>query len=303
MSLEHLRPYLELDVLCPNPVFIIGSPRSGTTALGHALNRHPELWASKESYLLHQLYGGGRVAEAVRKHWQRANPSWLRAENVETPELLGFLGVGINALYSSRSGGRRWVDPTPLNTPMVDELADMFPGACFIHVLRDGRFVARSMGQFRATVQRVRGPIAAEETPAWTRDFRKACATWSDYVQTALRFEVEHPDRCLTLRNEALVADAPSAFTRIWEFLGVAAASGPAKFLSRARVNSSFRFGSRRPSDVDWRDWTPEQRAEFVEIAGQTLVDCGYVTAEELERWERSGVIASDASGTSMRTP
>ena len=55
MSPRHLAPYLDLDGLCPDPIFVIGSPRSGTTALAQSLGRHPDLWVGKESYLLHDL--------------------------------------------------------------------------------------------------------------------------------------------------------------------------------------------------------------------------------------------------------
>ena len=50
MSLDHAAPYLAAEGICENPVFVIGSPRSGTTATAQSLNRHPDLWVGKESY-------------------------------------------------------------------------------------------------------------------------------------------------------------------------------------------------------------------------------------------------------------
>ena len=288
MSLDHLRPYLELEGICPDPIFVIGSPRSGTTALGHALNHHPELWASMESYVLYQLYGQQRAERVWGHHWDRTNPSWLRAEEVDRGEFLAFLGLGINALYSSRSGGRRWIDATPLNTSMVDEVAAMFPGGFFIHIVRDGRLVVRSMGEFRRMLERERGPVPAAEMPAWTSDFRSGCETWSEYVRTALRFERSNPDRCVTLRNEELLADPRAALAPVLDFIGAEADDGPAAFLAESRVNSSFRGGDSQGRD-DVPEWPDELRRTFAEVAGPGMLAAGYWTDAELERWADAG--------------
>jgi hypothetical protein len=285
MSADRLRPYLELAGICPRPVFIIGSPRSGTTALAHALNRHPELWASKESYFLHQLYGNGRAGEVWERNTTRATPSWIRHEGVEREEFLGFLGLGINALYSSRSDGRRWVDQTPIYTSMVHDLAHMFPGAQFLHMLRDGRAVVRSMSNFAAAFDEAQRAKLTHELPRWTDDFRDACATWREWVETALGFAAAHPQRCLTIRNEELATDPQGGFARIEAFLGIARHGGPAEAFAGPRVNSSFRRAPVRPGDGAWDDWPADNRRSFVEIAGPALVATGYATADELDAW------------------
>lgn len=285
MSLDHLRPYLDLDGLCPNPVFVIGSPRSGTTALAHALGRHPDLWVSKESYLLHQLYGNGRVERIWKHNLERATPSWLRAEQVERAEFLGFLGLAVNALFSSRSGGRRWVDQTPLYTMMVDDLADMFPGASFVHIVRDGRSVVRSMSSFVNVFEGFDGALLPDEIPPWAGDFRLACETWTESVDVACRFGTAHPARYLAVHNEELATDPEVGFARIHAFLGVGPDDGPARSFGGRRINSSFARGAAPPSNGSGDDWTPERRRVFVDIAGETLIRVGYASASELEHW------------------
>ena len=304
MSLEHLRRYLEADGICRNPIFIVGSPRSGTTALGHALDKHPDLWTSKEAYVLYRLFGNGRAAGTWEQHWERANPSWLRAQGVERSEFLGFLGLGINAMYSSRSEGRRWVDPTPLNTLMIDDVAEMFPGAAFLHLVRDGRRVVRSMLSFRESIERERGPVPDNEMPSWTHDFEAACESWANHVDIVARFEDANPGRCLTTRNEDLVVDPAAAMSRILGFLGTALDDGPSEFLANTRINSSFGDESGMPSDRDWSDWTSEQRHAFARLAGHTLVAAGYASAEELEAWASSGLMAPERApeSTSRRS-
>jgi Sulfotransferase family len=290
VSLDDLRPYLEADGICRDPIFIVGSPRSGTTALGHALNKHPDLWTSKEAYVLFRLFGNGRATGSWKHHWERSNPSWLREEEVERAEFLGFLGLGINAMYSSRSQGRRWVDPTPLNTLMIDDVAEMFPGAAFLNLVRDGRRVVRSMLGFRESIERERGPVPEGEMPPWTRDFEAACESWANHVEIVRRFEDANPRRCLTIRNEDLVEDPAATVARMLDFLGAGPDDGPAEFLATQRINSSFEDESHLSSDTDWGDWAPEQREAFARLAGFTLVAAGYATKAELEAW--AGVTA-----------
>jgi hypothetical protein len=296
VTLDHLRPYLDLEGVCPDPVFIIGSPRSGTTALGHSLNRHPEFWASKECYLLNELYGNARVERTLERHWDRVTPSWLRAEGVERPELLGFLGLGINAMYSSRSDGLRWVDPTPLNTVIVDDVAEMFPGAWFLHLVRDGRRVVRSMGNFRQSLEETNGPIPDREMAPWTDDFDNACETWAEYAGIGLRFCEDHPERALTVRNEDLAADPAMGFARIFDFLGANPDPGPADFFSKRRINSSFRGERGGDNDPRQSAWSPDARQTFARIAGETLVVAGYLSSDELEAWVASGSEAATAT-------
>jgi hypothetical protein len=282
MTIENLTPYLDREGICRNPIFIIGSPRSGTTALGHALDRHPELWAARESYFLYDCFGNGRADGTWRRQRARKNPSFLAASDVGREEFLGFLGLGVNALYTTRSGGLRWVDPTPLNTIMVEDLADLFPGASFLNLIRDGRSVVRSMGRFRGNLEAKKGPIPDGEMPPWTHDLTSACETWARYVDAGMTFAAAHPDRCLEVRNEDLSGDPAAGFERIQTFLGLAPDDRSARFFGKRRINSSF---SEDASESSWEAWTPESRSTFAEIAGPALVRAGYSDADELRAW------------------
>jgi hypothetical protein len=268
---------------------VIGSPRSGTTALAQSLGRHPALWVGKESYLLHDLFSGRRVEEMWARHMQRVNPCWLAHENVEQDELLAFLGLGVNALFSSRSDGKRWIDPTPLYTPMVETVAAMFPGAVFVHIVRDGRHVVRSMINFeRKFSAEVLANAQRNEIPRWSKDFRRGCETWAAWVEAALAFEAAHPSRCITVRNEELAADPEPGFATITGFLGLEPHPGPAKFFAKQRINSSWGKETVRPSDDDWSGWTRSRRKEFVAVAGDTMSRAGYGDGDLLREWVRA---------------
>jgi hypothetical protein len=246
--------------ICQNPVFVIGSPRSGTTALAASLATHSAFSEFGESQILSDLFAGGRL-DANYHRAGRPDGSWLIRRGVSRTEFLRYLGLGLNALFTRVSDGRRWVDQTPNYTLFVDTIADMFPGAYFLHIIRDGRRVVHSMIHYRATAE------------PWTRDFAAACRTWRRFVTAALDFEVRRPARCLTVVNEALASSPRDNFARILRFLAAPLESGPAEFFANNRVNSSFPLASANKeteqSRTDpWQLWTTDQRAIFEELAG-----------------------------------
>ncbi|MFP5256352.1 MAG: sulfotransferase family protein [Acidimicrobiia bacterium] len=286
MSLDHVAPYLALDGICPDPIFVIGSPRSGTTALAQSLNRHPDLRVGKESYVLHDLFSGGKAEQSWERQMHRVTPCWLAHEQVERDEFLAFLGLGLNALFSSRAEGRRWIDQTPLYTPMAPTLAAMFPGAVFLHIVRDGRHVVRSMTNFERKFDEATIKAAQpNEIPTWSHDFEKGCDTWSRWVTAGLDFEEANPQRCLRVQNEALSKDPATGFAAILEFLGLDPHPGPASFFGKQRINSSWVRDPVRPDDDDWEGWDPRHRKTFLERAGTTMVRAGYGPRSTLDEW------------------
>ncbi len=50
--------------ICRRPVFIIGSPRSGTSVLAWALAQHKDFWTAGETDFLFHLFGQGRLETA-----------------------------------------------------------------------------------------------------------------------------------------------------------------------------------------------------------------------------------------------
>ena len=279
-------PRLEV---CANPVFIIGAPRSGTSVLGWALAQHGNFWTSRESDLLFNLYGKNHLWDAYRAATSRPEGCWLFEHEIFHRELFAYLGLGVNALFTSRSGGRRWVEQTPVNTFLTEILFDMFPGARFIHMLRDGRDVVHSMMNFH---RRFPGKsreelIASGEVPDWGRDFRHACNTWALFVTTAVRECERFPERCLTVRHHELTNDPDAQFRKIFAFLGEAYDEQTAGFYRSNRINSSFvpdawvapdSIAKAAPPDRDagpWVRWDAEHRGIFLEEAGAAMAMCG----------------------------
>jgi hypothetical protein len=263
--------------VCVDPVFIVGAPRSGTTILGSSLAAHSALWTSAESAYLFHLFGRGRVPRSLGDARTQPTPTWIGAEEVADEEFLAYLGLGLNALYTNRSAGKRWVEQTPLNTLMINDLARMFPGAQFIHLLRDGRAVVHSMLHFLERYVESRREEMRVLIGSWTTDPAEACRAWSQYVNAAADFAAEHPERCMTARYEDLTGDFDAGFRRIFEFLGLPYEEGPARRMRGRRINSSFPAASEgdRHAGAAWPDWSPEEREVFVREAGPTMAKVG----------------------------
>jgi hypothetical protein len=210
--------------------------------------------------------------------------SWLHDENVSREELLAWLATGVNAMYTSRSKGRRWLDHTPAHALMLDRIGDMFPGAVFVHLLRDGRQVVHSMTNFLAALpdegkQRF-GP--GGRLIPWL-EFDVACATWRQYVEAAQAFAARNPSRCLTVRHDRIVREPWRALHDICGFLGIPFEHGPVDYIRVTRVNSSFPGSPPGDYRNPWSGWSPEQRQTFFEVAGETLVDNGLAEWKELD--------------------
>jgi hypothetical protein len=268
---------------CPDPVFVVGSPRSGTTAVARALGEHGGFFVGDETFFLWELFHGHRLEQVYEKWSSRPSSSWLRREQVSRGEFFESVGLGLNTLFTRSSGTRRWVDHTPHHCHMADTLAAMFPGARFVHVLRDGREVVNSMIHIAATVpaeeladMRSRGFL-----PPWADDFRAACTTWRDAVRTAVDFCDRQPTRGLTLFHRDVERDPENAVANLLRFLSAADEPGPAAFLRHQRINSSFTTPGGVPAEHytrpdPWATWSPEQQATFSEVAGPEMTRCGF---------------------------
>jgi Sulfotransferase family len=271
--------------VCSSPIFVVGSPRSGTTMLGWALANHSWLWTSGESNVVREAFSpSASVDRALESARIAGDGSWLHDQEVDRDELLARLATGINALYTSRSHGRRWLDHTPAHTLMLDQIAAMFPRAVFIHVLRDGRQVVHSMTNFMAAFpqERKRRFEQAGRAIPWV-EFDVACATWREYVEAARDFTARIPTRCLTIRHDRIVREPWRALRDVYRFLGIPFEDRPVAYVRVTRVNSSF--PDRPPGDYPnpWDQWSPEQRRTFLEIASETLFDNGLAGWPDLD--------------------
>jgi tetratricopeptide (TPR) repeat protein len=268
--------------VCSDPIFVVGSPRSGTSQLARSLARHSENWISRESHFLNHLGALTRELYSLGTQWCEVSDTWwLAKEQVTVDEMLRFVGYGINALFTDRSSGLRWIDHTPGYAIILRDLGVTFPGAQFIHMVRDGRDVVNSMihSQHHRTVG-----------CDWATDFLAACRTWAAHVEAALEYERANPNRILRVYLEAVSTGRSDCFKRILHFLQLPYEETTTElFKEGKRLNSSFSEAEREK--LSWRNsWSREQRAEFASICGPLLVMLGYETDDSWADSAQPGV-------------
>lgn len=243
-------------------VFVIGCPRSGTSALSWAIAEHPEFWTSAESNFISHFFYNQWLYKQYESGIARQERHWLSKNKVSYEEYVYYIGCGIDLLYQSRSNGKRWVEQTPEYTLNVLDYAIMFPNAKFIHLIRNGRLVVQSM-------------IHSGFPVAWAKDFKLACETWVKFVTKGLELQQAYSDRVFEIRHENLIANSDDQCRQMFKFLNASHDDGSSNFLKSHKINSSFK-GSVATKEVKWHDWSKSQINTFINVAGPTMKLLGY---------------------------
>lgn len=208
------------------PIFIIGSPRSGTSILTWSLGQHPNLYPLEETVWFGPF---GRWAEtAFEMGASRDKRSQLSAMGITRERFMRGLGEAIDAMILEHRSWpaqavaedtsfavvrrpddpkQRWVDGTPENSNCVDQLHALFPDACFIHALRDPASVILSLGNFAVIGG---GSHRVDE----------ACREWLRHVRACLAAERVLPaDRVMRLAHRDLEQSPVLSIRRCLAFL------------------------------------------------------------------------------------
>jgi hypothetical protein len=223
------------------PIFIVGSPRSGTSILTWCLGQHPNIFPVPESNWMGEF--SLNVAASYQIGSARGDRTILSAMDISREEFFANFGRSINDLILSHRRDldrkrkmtrpptepkMRWVDGTPEYSLHIYALHKLFPEAVFIHVLRDVRDVVRSMLNFH----RIAGThLVQNEEQAYKYWLRmvKACVQ----AEQAYGSEVVH-----RLSHTALIDDPEGAIRSLLEFVGEPYSAQCLDPLSR-RINSS----------------------------------------------------------------
>jgi hypothetical protein len=263
------------------PFFIVGSARSGTTLLRLMLNAHPDVAVPPESRFVTELWDGAsdvearRFLDALEAH-ARFNAWELPISEVER-ELDGATTVpyatAIDAVYRAYARARdksRWGDKTPRYVEHIPFLAQLFPDARFVHLVRDGRNVALSYA----------------DVPFGPKTVAKAADLWARRVTQGMRDgRALGTDRYLELRYEDLVEDIEARTKELSTFLDMPFDSGMLDYTERARSDVLPRAAKYNPHVTErpiaqtrsWQSDMPERHvAVFEAIAGPVLTQLGY---------------------------
>jgi hypothetical protein len=194
------------------PFFIIGCGRSGTTLLRLILNNHSEVAIPTESlFILDYLKAAPRFTMNDLTRLLVHEPEIIEwGIEPRLVDLSACITVSeaidkLHKIYADQNRKKHWGQKTPRFVRSLELLKDRFPGARFIHIVRDPRAVANSL--IRSDVHRSNAYYAARR---WVRD-----------VGAGLAFERQCPGIVMRVSYEELVGSLEATVEKLCRFIGV----------------------------------------------------------------------------------
>lgn len=268
------------------PVFLVGCPRSGTTLLQRLLDAHPFVAVAPETHFIRRFwlprtkYGAlsdescfGRLIDDIAAMPEfadmkldpgRFNAAARRAER-SVPALFDLLLCS----FGERRGARIVGEKTPNHLLYMAILESFFPGARFVHIIRDPRAVVSSW----RTVPWSTGTIGGD------------AGVWRRYMRTAWK---QPPSRgkLHVMRYEALTRHPEQELRRVCDFLGIPFDPSMLSFHQREPETIDFarepwKRGAALPIQArahdDWRRrLSPDQVEEVEQLCWTEMVRLGY---------------------------
>jgi len=138
------------------PIFIVGSPRSGTALLRDLLRAHPRITFPGESHfipLFYRAYGDPRTAgdaqalggRILKLRWVKRWGLDLDPDSFRDCRTFRSVIAMLYEAWTAKEGKERWGDKTPQYYAAMPVLRTIFPDGQFIHIYRDGRDTALSI--------------------------------------------------------------------------------------------------------------------------------------------------------------
>lgn len=230
------------DAVAVRPVFIIGAPRSATSAMVWAIGQHPNIQPMPETAWIASFAIGSYLSHL--KGSERGRFSHLSNVDYPLEPFLQRLGQAVDNIVKDvfaarcerfygdyRASGKlpvnpdnpnahlqimravddpkqRWIDGTPLNTQYLWILARMFPQARFIHNLRRPDEVVTSLEGFAT--------VGADPQP-----LEEGLATWIQHTENAWLAERAFGSERVFRIDFRRIADEPADLLReVLSFLG-----------------------------------------------------------------------------------
>ncbi len=197
------------------PFFIIGCVRSGTTMLRNILRNHPNLACPEETH----LYRWGEPF-GTPGFMTQCNNALLKKhrelDGIKDGEFKHILDQSISrgdlmARYMARfvevrkPTATRWFDKTPQNVYGAHLIAEDFPEAKFIHIVRNPVEVVSSLRLGKV----VKVP-----------NLMAACAYWNEAATLIHALRRRSPNRVLEMRYEDFTAEPEQGIRQVLDFVG-----------------------------------------------------------------------------------
>ncbi|MEJ2504623.1 MAG: sulfotransferase [Gemmatimonadota bacterium] len=137
------------DARTAQPVFVVGSPRSGTTWLQLLLAQHPGVATSQETHLFLSYLG------RPMRRWDQEAAARDERRKVGLTAVIGrdeflaacraFADTVFDSILAGSPSATHVLEKTPDHAVWGPEILAVYPEAAFVHVVRDPRDVVCSM--------------------------------------------------------------------------------------------------------------------------------------------------------------
>jgi len=275
--------------------FIVGAPRSGTTLVQAIIGSHPRITIPPETDFFdrYRMPGAASHSDSVWNEWlerwlgserwrdQQLDQSEFRRRARATDRSERAVFLVFAEMIADRTGRRRVGEKSPNHFKSVEHIAGVFPGAKFIHVIRDPRDVVASRlcagyTEFRSTLRHAQG---------WRRAAQK-------------HFELTRTmpaKRYTEVRYEDVVSDTEGVARALCRFLEEEFAPEMLRFHQREDPGFSpreeaWKGGTRSPIYADSvggyaRKLKPRQIAAVERVAAIEMERLGYKRSRIHPRW------------------
>ena len=203
----------------PNPVFVSGTNRSGTTLMYALLASHPNLSMVRRTDMWRYFYGQfgdlsqeenfEQCLDAMLRYKRVVNlepdPERIRREFWQGPPTYGRLFALFHQHHAERIGKPRWGDKSLHTEKYASQIFTEFPQAKIIHIIRDPRDRYTSvLKRLNATSSRIGVDVIK----------------WLASTRVARRQAQRNPDRFLIVPYETLAQRPAETLHQVCEFIG-----------------------------------------------------------------------------------
>jgi hypothetical protein len=240
-------------------IFNVGSRRSGTYWLQRITCAHPAVAeVPSETY----VFSHGIAQLMERFQYEQPDSQEVGKVYADRERLLAAIRNLCDTVFGefARSGETRAAERTPWHVYHLPLIKEVYPDATFVHIIRDGRDVARSL-------------VAA--LPRGPDNVKEAAEEWRSSVEAGRAAAPLLGERLLEVRYEHLLADPKTEIARLYAHHGLD--GGLDEALVAAGEKANIGQHDRRVGSGKWRDgWSRRELRDFEAVAGDLVRELGY---------------------------
>lgn len=244
-----------------NPVFIIGTHRSGTTWVGNLLASHSDVAA-----IVHEKHEGIHESAYFSHVYNRYGNLNDKVNYIEFVEAIGssdyfkLSGITKKELYSlypanygevfrfvmneftERQNKRVWIEKSPRHALKLDLIASLFPDALFVATHRNLIDVVRSSLGLNIKYK----PTLLNDQPMRKKTIKTTVKNYYFIDKSIKRFKLQNPNKIIICSYDDLIIDSTKVTNELFNFLNLRLE----EVHSNYEKNTSFKKGTKNKEEL-----------------------------------------------------